>query len=63
MQQPSYRKGSVMANTDHYDMRDGLCPRRLTMVMWDNAFLLRHGPGGSFEDFDRVLDEAMERGV
>jgi hypothetical protein len=31
------------------------------MAMWDVAFALRHGPGGSFADFDRVLDEAVER--
>ncbi len=46
----------------NFDMRNALYPRRLTMVMWDNAFLLRHGPGGSFEDFDRVLGEAEENG-
>ena len=43
-------------------MRDYLNPRRLTLAMWDQAFLLRHIPGGSFEDYDRVLDEAVERG-
>jgi hypothetical protein len=47
---------------DNYDMREHLTPRRLTMAMWDQAFVLRHGPGGSFEDFDRVLDETIERG-
>jgi hypothetical protein len=45
-----------------FDMRDGLTPRRLTLAMWDQAFLLRHIPGGSYEDTDRVLDEAIERG-
>jgi hypothetical protein len=45
-----------------FDMRDHLVPRRLTMVMWNQAFLLRHLPGGSYEDYERVLDEAMERG-
>jgi len=45
-----------------FDMREWLNPRRLTIAMWDQAFLLRHIPGGSFEDYDRVLDEAIERG-
>lgn len=45
-----------------YDMRDHLDPRRLTIVMWDNAYVMRHGTGGSFEDFDKALDEAVERG-
>lgn len=45
-----------------YDMRSALLPRRLTMIMWDNAFLLRHVPGGSYENFDKVLDETIERG-
>jgi Sugar-binding cellulase-like len=44
-----------------YDMRDYLKPRRLTLAMWDVAYVLRHGPGGSFADHDRVLDEAVER--
>lgn len=43
-------------------MRDYLCPKRLTMAMWDQAFLLRHIPGGSYEDYDKVLDETIERG-
>jgi len=43
-------------------MREHLKPRRLTLAMWDQAFALRHVPGGSFEDYDRVLDEAIERG-
>ena len=47
---------------DTFDMREGLTPNRLTMAMWDQAFVLRHGPGGSFADFDRVLDETIERG-
>ena len=47
---------------DGFDMRDHLSPRRLTMAMWDVAYALRHGPGGSFANYDRVLDEAVERG-
>jgi hypothetical protein len=30
--------------------------------MWDVAYALRHGTGGSFADYDRVLDEAVDRG-
>ncbi len=45
-----------------WDIRESLLPRRLTMVMWDQCYALRHAPGGSFEDYDRVLDEAVERG-
>jgi len=45
-----------------FDPREQLTPRRLTLAMWDQAFLLRHGPGGSFADWDRVLDETIERG-
>lgn len=30
--------------------------------MWDQAFLLRHAEGESFADWDRVLDETVERG-
>lgn len=45
-----------------YDMRNDLNPKRLTMAMWDTAYLLRHGKGGSMADFDRVLDEVVERG-
>jgi hypothetical protein len=45
-----------------FDMRRSLDPQRLTILMWDQAFLLRHHPGGSFQDYDRVLDETVERG-
>src|SRR5438445_3674325 len=45
-----------------YDMRNDLKPGGLTMLMWDMAYLLRHGPGGSMANHDRVLDEAVERG-
>jgi hypothetical protein len=45
-----------------FDMRDWLNPRRCTIVMWDQAYLLRHVPGESYEHYDRVLDETIERG-
>lgn len=47
---------------DQFDMRAELEPSRLTFALWDEAYALRHRPGGSFEDYDRVLDEAVERG-
>ena len=50
------------SGSDGYDMRNDLKPRRLTIAMWDVAFALRHGPNGSFADYDRVLDDAVERG-
>jgi hypothetical protein len=45
-----------------FDMREWLSPRRMTIVMWDQAFLMRHVPGESFADYDRVLDETIARG-
>ena len=45
-----------------FDMRQVLSPRRLTIVMWDQAFLLRHAPGCSYANYDQVLDETIERG-
>lgn len=53
---------SPLIGFDGYDMRDSLSPQRLTMAMWDQAYVMRHMPGGSFADYDRVLDEAVERG-
>ncbi len=57
----SSMKQSAFAGSG-FDMRDGLDPRRLTIVMWDQAFLLRHLPGESYTDYDKVLDETIERG-
>lgn len=45
-----------------WDMRESLTPSRMTMVMWDQCYALRHGPGGSFQNYDRILDEVIERG-
>lgn len=56
------RPAAASAAASGFDPRDHLSPRRLTLAMWDQAFLLRHGPGGSFADWDRVLDETIERG-
>jgi len=46
----------------HFDIRDYLTPKRLTIAMWDFSWLKCHYPGGSFEDFDRVTDELLARG-
>lgn len=44
------------------DFRPSLQPSRLTTLMWDQAFLLRHMEGESFADWDRVLEETVDRG-
>ena len=36
--------------------------RALPIAMWDFTWLERHHAGGSFADFDRVIDELVERG-
>ncbi len=56
------RRATATGILDTFDLREQLTPRRLTLAMWDQAFALRHGPGGSFADYDRVLDETIERG-
>jgi hypothetical protein len=56
------RPQSAIQRRDDFDLRTSLRPQRLTMAMWDQAYALRHIPGGSFADYDRVLDEAVERG-
>ena len=49
-------------NNNNFDARQLLNPRRLTIMMWDQAYLLRHIPGESFYDYDKVLDKSIERG-
>src|SRR5215218_6446824 len=34
----------------------------LAIAMWDFSWLERRWPGGGYEDWDRVLDELVERG-
>ena len=34
----------------------------LPIVMWDYSWLQQHHRGGSFADYDRVIDELVERG-
>lgn len=45
-----------------FDITEHLNPRRLTIAMWDFSWLNAHYLGGSFEDFDQVTDELLERG-
>ena len=45
-----------------FDPRESLNPARLTIMMWDQAYLVRHQPGESFADYETVLSEACERG-
>jgi len=61
-QESSRAKGTKQRQFSGFDMRDWLEPRRMTIIMWDWAFLTRHMKGDSFEDYDRVLNEAAERG-
>jgi len=62
IQESSTTKNKQKFSSNSFDMRDWLMPKRLTMLMWDYAFLTRHMKGDSFEDYDKVLDEALERG-
>ena len=62
MQHSGNARSRPAADAGQFDMRDWLNPRRLTIVMWDQAFLFRHAPGESYADYDRVLDETIERG-
>lgn len=46
----------------NYDMRSELSPSRLTIAMWDFSWLNQHYKGGFFEDYNKVIDELIERG-
>jgi len=45
-----------------YDMRNYLKPNRLTIAMWDTAYMARRNSNDPFRDWDRALDDAKERG-
>ncbi len=45
-----------------FEMRAHLKPARLTIAMWDAAYMTRRSEGDSFHDWDRVIDELLERG-
>ena len=45
-----------------FDIRENLNPKRLTIAMWDYSWLNGHYPGGSYEDFNQVTDELLDRG-
>jgi len=57
--QPETRAEKKFGN---YDMRSELTPSRLTIAMWDFSWLNQHYKGGFFEDYNKVLDELLERG-
>jgi hypothetical protein len=42
-------------------MRTELVPSRLTIAMWDFSYLYMHYPGGAFADWNKTLDELLER--
>lgn len=44
-----------------YDLREGLIPKRLALTMWDFSWLYCHYKGASYEDYDKVTDELLER--
>lgn len=62
LQQTSRSKMKGGSFGGNFDMRNWLTPKRMTAIMWDFAFITRHMKGDAFEDYDRVLDEAIERG-
>lgn len=62
IQVSSDRRSASDLSAGSFDPRNSLLPRRMTLAMWDQAYLLRHGEGGAFADWDRVLDETIERG-
>jgi hypothetical protein len=45
-----------------YDLREQLNPKRLSIAMWDYSWLHCHYPSGTYDDYDRVTDELLERG-
>jgi hypothetical protein len=45
-----------------YDMREFLNPRRVINAMWDYSWIHCHYPGGTYEQFDNVIAELLERG-
>jgi len=45
-----------------YDMRKYLNPNRLTITMWDVAYMARRNSNDPFRDWDKALDDAKERG-
>lgn len=56
MQLATDSKSSATSVTSHFDIREHFSPRRLTIAMWDQAFVLRHPPGGSFADIEPRWD-------
>jgi hypothetical protein len=47
--------------SEHYDMRNNLSPKRLTIAMWDFSLLFMHHKNGCYENFNKSIDELIER--
>jgi len=47
---------------EKYDMRNDLAPKRMTIAMWDFSWLYMHHKGGSYENFEKVINELTDRG-
>lgn len=52
----------AVSQNKNYDMRRDLNPKRMTIAMWDFSWLYMHHKGGSYENFDKVTDQLIERG-
>lgn len=61
-QESSFQTLKNRNNLQDFDMRKYLSPNRLTVIMWDYTYLTRHMNGESFEDYDAVIDQAIENG-
>jgi hypothetical protein len=51
----------LLAEQESEAMRAELVPSRLTIAMWDFSYLYMHYPGCAFADWNKCLDELIER--
>ena len=59
---PKFRGGDEPGVAPGWDIRSALAPSRLAIAMWDFAYLGRHCPGESMEDYPMVLGGLKSRG-
>ena len=45
-----------------FDMREYLKPRRLTIAMWDTAYMVRRNTQDPFKDWNQAMEDLKERG-
>jgi len=45
-----------------YDIREYLNPKRLTIAMWDTAYMIRRNESDPFKNWEKALDDLKERG-